>query len=111
MQNLLANAAKFARPDVPVVIEVSGHATERYWRLEMSDNGRGVPPAERTHVLEPLVRLDRRVAGSGIGLSTCVRIVAAHGGTLGLTDGLAEGLPEGEVGTSVWLEIPVDQPR
>lgn len=107
VQNLLANAAKFARPDVPVVVEVRGYLTDRFWRLEVSDNGRGVPPEERAHVLEPLVRLDKRVAGSGIGLATCARIVAAHGGTLGLADGLTEGLPAGEAGTTVWLEIPV----
>ncbi len=108
VQNLVANAAKFARPDVPVAIEVSGYLTDRFWRLEVADNGRGVPLEERTRVLEPLVRLDKRVPGSGIGLATCARIVAAHGGSIGVTDGLDEGLPVGEVGTTVWLEIPVD---
>ena len=99
VQNLVANAAKFARPDVPVGIEVSGYLTDRFWRLEVADNGRGVPLEERTRVLEPMVRLDKRVPGSGIGLATCARIVAAHGGSIGVTDGLGEGLPDGEVGT------------
>ena len=105
VQNLMANAAKFARPDVPARIEVAGYRTERFWRFEVSDNGRGVPVADRKRVLEPLVRLDRRVQGSGIGLATCARIVAGHGGALGLGDGLPAG--DGERGTMVWLEVPV----
>lgn len=105
VQNLLANAAKFARPDVPTRIEVAGYRTERFWRFEVSDNGRGIAVADRKRVLEPLVRLDRRVQGSGIGLATCARIVAGHGGALGLGDGLPAG--DGEHGTMVWLEVPV----
>ncbi|GAA1475965.1 hypothetical protein GCM10009623_04110 [Nocardioides aestuarii] len=105
VQNLLANAAKFARSDVPTRVEVAGYRTDRFWRLEVADNGRGIPVADRKRVLEPLVRLDRRVQGSGIGLATCVRIVAGHGGALGLGDGLAVG--DGEHGTMVWLEVPV----
>ncbi len=106
VQNLLANAATFTRHDVPPRIEVSGYRTDRFWRLEVSDNGRGVPVADRQRVLEPLVRLDRRIPGSGIGLATCARVVAGHGGTLGLGDGLAAG--DGVRGTVVWLEVPLD---
>jgi signal transduction histidine kinase len=104
VQNLLANAVKFARPDVPCRIEVRGGVADGAWRLEVADNGRGVPPAERERVLEPLVRLDRRVPGTGIGLATCSRIVAAHGGTMGLADGLPVG---DEHGTTVWVEVPL----
>jgi signal transduction histidine kinase len=106
VQNLLANAAKFARPDVPVEIEVSGYLTERYWRLEIADNGRGIRLEDRNRVMEPLVRLDKRIAGTGIGLATCARIVSAHGGSFGLDEGLPTA--DGERGTLAWLEIPVD---
>ncbi len=105
VQNLLANAAKFARPGLPARIEVAGYRTDRFWRFEVSDNGRGIPVADRKRVLEPLVRLDRTVPGTGIGLATCARIVAGHGGVLGLGDGLSAG--EGGHGTMVWLEVPV----
>lgn len=105
VQNLLVNAAKFARPALPARIEVSGYRTDRFWRLEVADNGRGVPLEERTRVFEPLVRLDRRVPGTGIGMATCLRIVAAHGGTMGVSDGLP--VAEGEQGITVWLEIPI----
>lgn len=105
VQNLVANAAKFARPGVPARIEVAGYRTDRFWRLEVSDNGRGIPVADRKRVVEPLVRLDRTVPGSGIGLATCARIAAGHGGTLGLGDGLLAA--DGGHGTMVWLEVPV----
>jgi signal transduction histidine kinase len=83
---------------------VRGAVADGAWRLEVADNGRGVPTAERERVLEPLVRLDRRVPGTGIGLATCSRIVAAHGGTMGLADGLPVG---DEHGTTVWVEVPL----
>ncbi len=105
VRNLLVNSVTFARPDVRARIEVAGYRTDRFWRFEVSDNGRGVPVADRKRVLEPLVRLDRKVPGSGIGLATCARIVAGHGGSMGLGDGLAAG--DGQHGTLVWLEVPV----
>ena len=103
LQNLVGNAAKFTRADVPAVIEVRGQVTDHVWRLEVADNGRGVPVRERERVLEPLVRLDRSVPGTGIGLATCARIVAAHGGRMGLSDGLPAGA---ERGTTAWVEVP-----
>jgi len=36
--------------------------------------------------------------GSGIGLATCRRIVTAHGGTIGMDDGIDGGL-------TVWFTV------
>ena len=72
----------------------------RTWQVSITDNGRGIPPEHRSRVFEPLARADASVAGSGIGLATCRRIVEAHDGTIGL-----EPVPTG--GTRVWFEIPV----
>ena len=104
VQNLVSNAAKFTRPGEPPRIVISGRRTGRReddpWRVEVSDAGTGVPVEQRHRVFEPLARVDTSVEGSGIGLTTCRRIVEAHGGRIGL-----EESPAG--GTCAWFELPV----
>jgi signal transduction histidine kinase len=46
-----------------------------------------------------MVRLDKSEPGTGVGLSTCRRIVEAHGGRIGL-----DAAPDG--GTVAWFELP-----
>ena len=100
IQNLLANAAKFTvRGEAPQV-EVSGARVADQWRIEVADRGRGIPEEHRERVFEPLARVDKSEPGNGIGLATCRRIIAAHGGTIGLD-------PRPGGGTVAWFELPV----
>lgn len=99
LQNLVANAAKFVVPGEVARIAVGGRRDGDVWRIEVRDHGIGVPVEHRERVFQPLARVDEDVEGSGIGLSTCRRIVAAHGGRIGITDA-----PGG--GTCVWFELP-----
>ncbi|MFC7494795.1 MULTISPECIES: sensor histidine kinase [unclassified Nocardioides] len=99
LQNLVANAAKFTLPGQPPYIEVDGMLTRDRWRIEICDRGPGIPEDQRERVFQPLARIDEKVEGSGIGLSTCRRIIEAHGGRIGLTDA-AYG------GTCAWFELP-----
>lgn len=99
LQNLMANAAKFVRAGEPPHIEVDSVLLDGHWRVEVCDRGPGIPEDQRERVFEPLARIDEDVDGSGIGLSTCRRIITAHGGRIGLTDA-----PYG--GTCAWFELP-----
>ena len=54
--------------------------------VAVSDDGPGVPPAERERIFGPWVRGDRREGGLGLGLAICKRIVEAHGGTIAVGD-------------------------
>jgi signal transduction histidine kinase len=109
LQNLLTNAMKYRRPDVPCRISVdsrplgvgSGAGPGAGWLLRVSDNGMGVPAAERMRILQPLARMERDwdTPGIGIGLATSERIAQAHGGVLELSD-----TPGG--GTTVTLRVP-----
>lgn len=87
LQNLVANGIKYATPGCPPRIEVIASAGPTQL-LHVIDHGKGIDPADRQRVLEPLVRLHRDgdPAGSGIGLATCARIAAAHGGSISLTE-------------------------
>ncbi len=101
LQNLVANAAKFTRPDEPARITITADRADDAgcWRVRVVDHGIGVPPHERRRVFEPLARVDDGAPGSGIGLATVRRVVESHGGTVGLTE-----TPGG--GTTVWFDLP-----
>jgi signal transduction histidine kinase len=99
VQNLVANAAKFTRPGEPPRIALTAQRTGEAWRVEVSDHGPGIPVEERHRVFEPLARVDPSVEGSGIGLTTCRRIIEAHGGRIGIDES-----PSG--GTCAWFELP-----
>jgi signal transduction histidine kinase len=101
VQNLLANALKFRREDVPARVGVAAERVGPHWRVEVTDNGLGIPPDRVDDVFEPFVRIDKTVPGTGIGLSTCRRIVEAHGGRIGVAEATGGG-------TTVWFLLPAD---
>lgn len=53
-------------------------------RIEVADDGPGVPPALRDTIFEPFVTTKPRGEGTGLGLSICRRIIEDHGGTISL---------------------------
>lgn len=97
--NLVSNAVKYARPDVPPVIEVFAERRDASWRILVQDNGIGIPASEHDRVFGLFNRVETSVDGSGIGLATVKRIVEAHGGAIGIS-------PVDGPGTTVWFEIP-----
>lgn len=79
-RNLLDNAARYAVGGVWVASSIGeGHAVVR-----VSDDGPGIPEAERERVFERFVRLDearsRADGGTGLGLAVARAIAHRHGG-------------------------------
>ena len=104
LQNLMANAAKFLVGVPDPVIRVSAEVVGRDgFRLEVADNGPGVPASERDKIFHARYQGDHDVPGLGLGLATCLRIASAHGGTVRVGDA-----PEG--GALFVLEVPGRQP-
>lgn len=101
LQNLIHNAVAYRRPGVVPRIQVTAGAVPDGVAVQVTDNGKGIPAKDRSHVTEPLARLHRDddPPGSGLGLSTCVRIAQAHGGRLDI-----DSNPDG--GTTVTLRLP-----
>jgi signal transduction histidine kinase len=99
LQNLLANATRYRSDERPLEVTIAARHVQRAWRIEITDNGRGVPPAERHRIFEPLARVDDSLEGTGIGLAACRRIVGAHGGRIGIDASVTEG-------ARFWFELP-----
>ncbi|MHA6793628.1 sensor histidine kinase [Pseudonocardia bannensis] len=102
MQNLLVNTVRFRRPDRTPMLRIRAEREGDLWRIEVADNGVGVPPDRREDAFTLLTQVHELGAvpgGNGIGLATCRRIVNAHGGSIGITDGI-------DGGAAVWFTLP-----
>ncbi len=86
VRNLMENAERHASALVTVSLDKEGEKVE----LAVEDDGSGVPEAERERIFERFTRLDearsRDSGGSGLGLAIVSEIVAAHGGSITVTD-------------------------
>jgi len=104
VRNVVDNAARHAAGRLHLA---SGTDGERAW-IEITDDGPGIPEADRSRVFERFVRLDdaraREVGGSGLGLAIVRELVRAAGGQVGIDD--AGPLP----GAHVRVELPVQGP-
>jgi PAS domain S-box-containing protein len=84
-QNLLANALKFHRPEVPPQVQLSSRtAADTSIELIITDNGTGFDMAKVDQLFKPFGRLHPRSTyeGSGIGLVICKKIAERHGGSI-----------------------------
>ncbi|MFF2233689.1 sensor histidine kinase [Streptomyces anulatus] len=88
--NLLDNAQRHAEGSVAVSVAADGRGV----RVEVRDDGAGVPEDERERIFERFVRLDdarsRDDGGAGLGLAIARDVASRHGGTL-TVDRAAEG--------------------
>jgi signal transduction histidine kinase len=113
IQNVLANALKFRKPDVAPHIAIKcivGGNDEFYGmhgprvRIEIADNGIGFDNRYKDQIFTIFQRLHGRLEyeGTGVGLATVRKIVERHQGTID-----ADGRP-GEGATFV-IELPMQQ--
>jgi two-component system, OmpR family, sensor kinase len=80
--NLLSNAARYARPQTAITVEL--RPTPAGASLSVGDRCGGIPESLRETVFEPFVR--GHTGGTGLGLSLSRSIARAHGGDLTLEE-------------------------
>ena len=93
LQNLISNAIKFHRPDVPPVVRVDSTTKGRFAEVSVSDNGIGFDPRYANRIFRVFERLHGRgeYPGTGIGLALCRKIAERHGGSVTVDSTPGEG--------------------
>jgi signal transduction histidine kinase len=86
LDNLLANARRYARTRVWVSVLPAGRAV----RLVVDDDGPGVPEQDRRRVFDRFTRLEAdrggRSGGAGLGLALVAALVSGRGGLVRMTE-------------------------
>ncbi|MDR1604619.1 MAG: hypothetical protein LBS10_07505 [Gracilibacteraceae bacterium] len=96
--NLLSNAARHTAKGV---ITMSLSAGGGFQTVRVSDDGEGMAPEVREQVFLRYIERASGVTGrSGMGLFICKKLIAAHGGEIGLES-------EPGKGTAVWFRLPI----
>ena len=99
LDNFLTNASKYA-PGAKVNIKVD--ADDEHVRVEVRDEGPGIPQEHLSHLFERFYRIPENAAtrGTGLGLYISRKIIDAHGGEIGVESIVGEG-------TSFFFTLPV----
>lgn len=102
--NLLSNAINASPPGG--TISLRSRLGGELWRVEIEDQGEGVPDAELERIFDRFVRIQsaasQRHEGTGLGLAICRSIIELHRGRI-----FAERAANGH-GLRVVFEIPAE---
>lgn len=98
--NLLVNAAQSIESQGIIIIR-TGMKDEWVW-VEVSDNGKGIPPENMNRIFEPFFTTKPVGKGTGLGLSLSYGILKKHGGHCEVHSEIGKG-------TSFKVWLPVSQ--
>jgi two-component system NtrC family sensor kinase len=96
--NLLLNAAEATQDNGEINIRSQIDKARRCVRVEIADNGCGIPPEHISKVFEPF--FTTKAKGTGLGLAVSYRIVRNHQGEIQVSSKPGEG-------TRFSIEIPL----
>jgi len=102
IRNLISNAIKFS-PEGSRVI-VSTQREQKQLRLQVADNGPGVPASEQQAIFDKFIQSSRTrtgAGGTGLGLAICRGIIDLHGGEIRVEEN-----PQG--GSCFVVELPTE---
>ncbi|MNS68395.1 Alkaline phosphatase synthesis sensor protein PhoR [compost metagenome] len=101
IRNFVGNALKHAAPRT---LRLHARPEGTGVRIEVSDDGRGIPLEHQAKIFDAFLQLDmsntRKAGGVGLGLSICRALIEAHGGELGVDS-------EPGRGATFWVQLPV----
>ncbi len=99
VQNLLLNAVKFRRVNLPCRVEVGARSNSGGWEVWVRDNGVGIAPEHHERVFRLFEKLDSDRSGTGMGLAIVKRILETHGGRVWVE---SEGRDQGSTFWFTW---------
>jgi PAS domain S-box-containing protein len=80
----------------PGAIKVGGHLYEKFYRIEITDTGRGVPEANLNFIFDPF--FTTKTVGTGMGLCKAEKIIKEHDGRITVRNSV-------DIGTTVSIEF------
>ena len=101
--NLLSNAIKYSPEDRPIHLRTA--ITDGTLRIEVEDQGIGIPEKDQQHLFERFFRAGNTVSiqGTGLGLNIVRKYLDMMGGSIRYTS--REG-----AGTTFFVELPLPSP-
>jgi len=101
--NLIVNAAQAMPPGKMGLIEIRTDCNDKNVRIEVQDNGPGIPPDVLKKIFDPFFTTKDPGTGTGLGLSVSQNIIQQHGGTLTVESTVG-------VGTTFTIKLPIKRP-
>ncbi len=104
VNNLMDNAVKYAKENVPPLIKLTTQSDDKYFTLKIEDNGIGMNRDTVKRIFERFYRAHtgnvHNVKGFGLGLSYVKTMVEAHNGTIKAESTLGKG-------STLTVELPL----
>lgn len=94
IRNLVTNAIKYSPVKSTIIIDVDAE-NDKQLVIKVSDEGVGIPEAEREVIFEPFSQSSRTKTGAGgvgLGLNIAKQIVEAHGGRIWAANSETKGV-------------------
>ena len=91
--NLISNAIRYKQVDVAPIVKITVINLPLYYQFKVEDNGKGIDEKYFERIFRIFQRLHTQAEykGTGIGLSSCRKIVELHGGKIWVTSVLDKG--------------------
>lgn len=100
--NLISNAAKYSHPPAKIFLTVNQEKEKVI--ISIADKGIGIPKNELPRIFERFYRVDKKMGGSGLGLSIVETVVKKHFGQLFVESEVGKG-------TTFTLQLPLYHPK
>lgn len=98
LANLLTNAIRHSPRGGRIEVDTIYDSRTCCWSV--SDEGPGIPPADRERIFERRVQLEPRHGGSGLGLGISKELVLLHNGEIGVGESATGG-------ARLWIRLPL----
>ncbi len=82
--NLIENALKYAKPNMPPIVQIRSHIEGNMVEIQVQDNGIGLNAISQKRIFDIFYRVGEltQVTGEGLGLTIVQKLVERHQGTI-----------------------------